>query len=131
MIKTKDITIIRGQTLVIEFTVRDYRGAVISLSGAKVFMWIRADMKVDAQVKLASEATTGHRVGITINVDQVGAGKGKFTVSLVPADTTALVALGIDDPYFYDVWVVDAALQKFPVLATSRLGLYPQVTTVP
>lgn len=127
---TSDINMIRGQTLAITFTAKNISGK-IDLTGASVFMHVRADMKVDASLKLASAAAASHRVGIAIDVDQVGSGKGRFVVTLIPADTETLVALGHDDPYFYDVWVRLGDGSEFPVVTTSKLNLYPQVTTVP
>jgi hypothetical protein len=128
--KTKDIQMVRGQHLAITFTVKDNRGSPLDLTGALVYLWITADMKVDAAVKLSSAVTAGHRVGIVVAPDQA-ANKGQFTATAIPADTASLVALGADDPYLYDVWVVDSTGQRYPVIATSRLALYPQVTTVP
>lgn len=130
MIKTKDIAVTRGQTLPITFTVKDQNGNAQDLTGAAAYFWVRADMKVDAQIKLASQVTALHRVGVTIS-DQTGQYKGQFVVTMIPADTSALVALGADDPYFYDAWLVDVSGNKFPVIATSRMPLYPQVTTTP
>jgi len=130
MIKTRDIPIVRGQTFVARFTVKDQSGARVDLTGATAYMWIRADIKVDAVVKLASAATTGHRVGIVI-ADQTGANKGDFTVTGIPADTINFVALGASDPYIYDAWVVLVDGTKWPVTALSLMPCYPQVTTTP
>lgn len=129
MIKTKDLPVVRGQTLPITFVVKDQKGARVDLTGATAYMWIRADMKVDASVKLASATTTDHRVGIVIS-DQTGATKGEFVVTLIPADTSGLVALGADDPYLYDAWVVLADTTRWPVVSLSRMPLFPQGTTI-
>ena len=130
MIRTRDITLVRGQTMAITFTARDERSNRVDLTGATCYMWIRADIKVDAVVKLASTATPGHRVGITV-ADQTADHKGEFTATLVPADTQDLVALGAEDPYMYDAWVVLADGSRWPVIALSLMPIYPQATTIP
>jgi hypothetical protein len=129
MLKTRDVSVVRGQTLPLTFTTKDHLGARVDITGAAAYTWIRADMKVDAVVKLASAVTAGHRVGIVI-ADQTAEHKGEFTVTLVPADTQALVALGSDDPYLYDVWLVLADATRWPLVALSKMSLYPEATTV-
>lgn len=130
MITTKDLRMTRGQTLAVKFTVKDAKRLPVDLTSAKAYLWVRADMKVDATIKLSSYVLAAHRVGIVIAPDQV-ANKGEFTATFIPADTNALVALGADDPYLYDAWIEDATGQRFPVVATSKLALYPQVSTLP
>lgn len=128
-ITTNNLRMTRARTLTIPWTVRK-NGQVVDLTGAKVFMWVRADLKIaTAQVMLASETTVGHRVGIVI-ADQTGSDRGNFTITLIPADTETLVAAGADDPYFYDVWIVKDS-EEYPVIDMSTLDLYPQATTVP
>jgi hypothetical protein len=130
MIRTKDIPVVRGQTLPITFTIKDQRGQRVDLTGGAVYLWVRADMKVDASIKLASQTTTDHRIGIVIS-DQTGEHKGECVATLVPADTAGLVALGAGDPYIYDAWVVLADGSHFPIVSASSMPLYPQATTVP
>lgn len=127
---TKNFSMTRGQTISMTGRAKNSSGYV-SLTGAKIFMWIRADMKVDAQVKLASEATLDHRIGIDIDPDQIGSGKGRFVVTMIPVDTESLVALGADDPYLYDIWAQLSTGEEFPIVNKSSLDLYPQVTTIP
>lgn len=130
MIKTRDFNMVRGQTKTMLFVVRDYRGQKVDLTGATAYLWMRADQKVDASVKLASAVTADHRVGIVIAADQT-TNTGEFTATFIPADTASLVALGADDPWVYDAWIKDSTGQKFPVVAMSRIPLYPEITTVP
>lgn len=129
MLRTKDIPMVRGQTMPILFTVKDQKGARQDLTGAVAYMWIRADMKVDAAVKLASAVTSGHRVGIVL-ADQTAEHKGEFTVTIIPSDTQGLVALGAEDPWLYDAWVVLADTTRWPVVALSKIPLYPEATTI-
>lgn len=78
---------------------------------------------------LASGAPDGWRTGIEI-LAQSGATLGQFTVTLIPDDTTGLIALGDDDPWLYDVWV-DIAGDREPNITTSRVALYPEIATLP
>lgn len=130
MIKTRNIQVTRGQTKILVFTVKDQRGQRQTLTGCQIYAAVRADMKVDPQVKLTTESVVGWRTGIVIDPDQA-LNQGKFTITLIPTDTAALIALGADDPYFWDVWMIDELGQKFPLIATSKLDLYPEVTVTP
>lgn len=132
---TKNIQMSRGQTYSMTLYAKDDNNVLLDLTDAIVYVHVRADMKVDPQIKLASEAVDDHRIGVAIDADQTGSGKGKFVVTFVPEDTSSLAALGADDPYFYEVWVQitdeEENVTQFPVVSTSRLDLYPQVTTIP
>lgn len=132
MIKTRDVILVRGQTAQITFTLRDHLNARVDLTGAQAYLAIRADMKVPPLVQLSSVSSppAGWRTGVVI-ADQTGEHKGEFTVTIIPADTQSLVALGISDPYLYDAWVVLADGSRWPVVSTSRMPLFPEVTTIP
>lgn len=129
MIKTRDISVIRGQTLPILFIVRDHLKQRQDLTDAVAYLWVRADAKVDASIKLASATTDDHRIGIVF-ADQTADHKGEFTATLIPEDTQGLVALGADDPYIYDAWVVLVDGSRWPVVATSKMPLHPETTTI-
>lgn len=130
MIKTREIPLTRGQTMPITITVKDGRGNRLDLTGAKAYMWITADIKVPALVKLASEVTADHRVAIVF-LDQTGEHRGDMVVTMIPSDSSGFVALGNEDPYLFDVWIVTAAGERFPVLSLSRMPVFPQATTPP
>ncbi len=127
----------RGQTKVMTLTVRDSKGRLVDLSASKAYFAMRADIKIQPSVMLTSDATLPDpptniwRVGIIIASDQVGSTKGQFTVTIIPADTADLVAMGDDDPWIYDVWIVDDVIGTVPVVERSNIGLYPEVTTLP
>src|ERR1041384_1165030 len=112
MLKTRDFPMVRGQTMTVLFTVKDERKTRVDLTGAQVYLWVRADAKVDASIKLASAVTAGHRIGIIL-ADQTADQKGEFTATFIPADTADLVAMGADDPYLYDCWVVDSTAAAY------------------
>lgn len=126
----------RGQTKIMTITVRDSQGRLADLSAAKIYFAMRADIKVAPSVMLTSDADLPDppnniwREGIAI-ADQSGATKGRFTITLVPEDTADLVAMGDDDPWIWDSWLVDATLGTIPAIDQSTMGVYPEVTTLP
>lgn len=131
-LRTRHRQMVRGTTLKFSHVVRDpENNAPIDLTGAKIYLCIRADIKVEPTVKLTSEdpVPATWRKGIVIE-DQVTA-KGEFTVTIIPDDTKNLVALGHDDPWFYDVRVVLADGTVSQEIAMSELDIYPQITDLP
>lgn len=96
----------RGQTYAFRRQSRDELNRTRNLTGAKIYMSVRADMKIAPSIKLTSEtpAPVGWRTGITI--DDQAQYPGWFTVTLIPDDTKDLVALGHDDPWLYDVRIL-------------------------
>jgi alpha-mannosidase len=122
----------RGQTKQLTLTVRDSKGRLADLTNSKAYFSLRADIKIGPSVQLSSDDTLSSpwRLGILI-LDQTGELKGKFVVTIIPADTADLVALGDDDPWIWDAWIVDAELGTVPVIEQSNMGLYPEVTTLP
>lgn len=131
--KTKHLQITRGQTYSFTETVYDdVTHLPKDLTGAKIHFAMRADMKVDPVVKLTNEnpLPSTWRAGVTLAA-QTGSLRGQFTVTLIPADTAPLVALGHDDPYFYEVWIEETDGTTYPFISTSQLDLYPQAGLVP
>lgn len=119
MITTYDERIVRGQTVRRTYTVKDEKGQRVDITGATVHLRIRPDIKAAPVVS----KTTGS--GITISA-QTGSTKGQFVATLAPADTKALP---IGD-YVYDVWVVEADADAFPVIAPSKFTILPEVTSL-
>lgn len=124
----------RGQTKTMTFRVRDSVGQPVDLTSILIYFAMRADIKIAPSVQLTND--TGQsgpwRQGIVI-ADQTQQ-TGVFTVTIIPSDTSALVAMGDDDPWIYDVWIVDSSedgLGTLPVVDKSTMGLYPEVTVVP
>ncbi len=122
----------RGQTKSMTLTVRDSRGRPADLTDAKVYFAMRADIKIAPSVQLTSDSdqTSPWRLGISV-LAQTGELKGKFVITIIPDDTIDLVALGDDNPWIWDAWIVDEVLGTVPVIDQSNMGLYPQVTIVP
>ena len=121
MIATKDLRMVRGQTLRLAVTVKDHNQARVSLTGATIHLRVRPDPKAAPVITLSSPAT-----GITIAADQVGTTKGDCTATIAPSLTASLPV----GDYVYDLWIVDAAADRFPVVAPSRLTILPEVTTI-
>lgn len=120
MITTKELRMLRGQTLPVLFTVKNHIGARVDLTGATAHFSVRTDLKAAPIVHKISPAG-----GIAL-APQSGATLGQFTATLAPADTAALVP----GDYVYDVWIVDATGARFPIVAASRLAIQAEVTVL-
>lgn len=129
---TNHIAFTRGQTFSVTRKALDENGRPRNLTGAKIYLACRADMKIAPTFKLCSEdpAPDGTwRIGIVIS-DQ-SQHPGQYVYTFAPVDTSALVALGHDDPWLYDVRMKMADNTIVQDVETSNLDLYPQVTDVP
>ncbi len=120
-IKTFDDRMVRGQTWRATLTVKDERGARVDLTGATAYLRVRPDVKAAAAV--AKSSPSG---GIAIST-QAGSTLGQFIATISPSDTAALAA----GDYLWDAWIVDAAGDRWPVVAPSKLTIIPEVTTLP
>ena len=129
--KTKHISLTRGQTFSWTESSRDDRGLLRDLTDAKIYLAVRADLKIAASFKLCSEtpAPTGHRIGIEIR-DQVQY-PGQYIVTIAPEDTSGLTALGHDDPWMYDIRILMSDGTVVQDISTSNFDLYPQITDIP
>lgn len=121
MITTRIERIQRGSTWKRRYTVRDSTGQPIDITGAFAYLTARTDTKAT----VASFAKTVGS-GIVIDPDQV-TNTGQFTVTVDAADTATLEV----GDYVYDVWIKLATGEKYPVIATSRLTIFREVTAVP
>ena len=130
-LRTRHLRMVRGSTLEFTHVVRDEDNRPVDLTGAKAYLGIRADIKVDPSVKLTSDdpAPSGWRIGIVF-ADQT-TDTGELTVTIIPADTSGLVALGHDDPWFYDLTIKYPDDSVSVEIATSQLDIYPQITNLP
>lgn len=130
MIRTQHLQFVRGSTYSKTLIARDENSNAYDLTGAAIYLAMRADIKIDPSVKLTSAAAVaGWRQGIVINDQNVS--KGLYTLTFVPADTLSLVALGHDDPWLYDVKIVMADGSVITDVALSNVDLYPESTVVP
>lgn len=131
---TKRLRLTRGQTLTFTEICRDTEtNQPVDLTGKRVHWAMRADMKVPPTVRLTSESPlpTGWRAGVEI-LAQSGSTLGKYRVTLIPADTESLVALGASDPWLHESWIEEGdASGRQPHITTSILDLDPQVLDVP
>lgn len=135
---TKRIRMSRGQTFSFIETVRDeVTYARVSLAGKRVHWVMRADMKVAPSVRLTSQdpLPDGWRAGVEI-LDQTGEHVGDYRVTVTPSDTSGLVALGADDPWYHESWIEDdteddSTAGRYPHITASVLDLMPQVLDPP
>lgn len=130
--KTRRITMVRGQSFSFTETVRNAETHQrVDLTGAKVHLAARSDMKSAPVIKLTNEAgpPAGWRAGVALET-QEGDTLGDYTVSFLPVDTEELVALGADDPYFYEVWI-ELGTETYPDITRSQLDLYPEAGAIP
>jgi hypothetical protein len=112
----------RGDNESFTITVRDAAGATVALTGASLrFMAKRRARDADAAAVITKTTASG----ITHDPDQVGAGKGKATIALLPADT-ALAAVLV-----WDLQLRDGS-GLVQTVATGSLRIRPDVSvTVP
>lgn len=122
MLKTHDLRKVRGTTISLTFTVKDEDGNAVDISGGTVHLRVRPDPKAATVIQKSSPAT-----GITIASPQTGSLKGKYTATLVPADTAALEP----GDYVWDSWLITAAGERHAVVAPSKLSLLREVSTIP
>lgn len=130
-LRTRHLKMVRGTTLSFTHVVRDQLNKPRDLTGATAFLAIRADIKVAPTLKLTSDVTPpdGWRTGIVFS-DQVQS-KGELVVTLIPADTLPLIAMGHDDPWLYDLMVQFTDGSVSVEISMSILDIYPQVTDIP
>jgi len=129
--KTRRLTLVRGQSLSFTETVRGEDHQRVDLTGAKIHFAARTDMKSQPVIKLTCEdpLPATWRAGVELE-PQEGDTLGDYTVNIIPADTADLVALGADDPYFYEVWI-ELGSDTYPDITKSQLDLYPEAGLVP
>lgn len=141
--KTRRITMTRGQSFSFTETVRGEDHQKIDLTNARVHLAARTDMKSPPVIKLTSESPlpAGWRAGVTIE-PQTGETLGEYTVQFLPVDTEDLVALGADDPYYYEIWIeidtmsddvvpIVLSTETYPHITKSQLDLHPEAGLVP
>jgi hypothetical protein len=125
MITTKDLRMVRGQTYPLLFTVKSALGARVDLTNATVHFSVRTDLKAQPIIHKfspVSGAVVLPQTGDTLGGDTLG----QFTVALAGSDTASLVP----GDYYYDAWIVDASLARYPVVATSRLAIQQEVSNL-
>jgi hypothetical protein len=128
--KTKNISVTRGSSFVLNMLSLDENQQKRNLTGAKIYMVISPDLKATAPlVKLTTETLLGWRTAIVI-LDQ-NQYPGEYVVTGVPDDTSSLVALGHDNPWQYDIKIDVGGGVVIQDVDQSDFDLYPQITDVP
>lgn len=128
--KTHHIQMTRGSSFSFTRVARDDKQRPINLTGAEIFLSVRADLKIAPTFNLTSRDSPpeGWREGIVIEDQEETV--GVYTVTFTPEDTESLVALGHDDPWLYDVTIRLADGTIIKDISNSNLDLYPQVGDV-
>lgn len=130
MLRTQHVQIVRGSTLSVTRIARDDNNNAIDLTGAEIYLAMRADVKIDPSVKITSKiGVAGWRQGVVIGDQNVS--RGSYTYTFVPADTQTLVALGHDDPWLYDIKIKLASGVVITDVSMSNVDLYPESTIIP
>lgn len=130
---TRSIQVTRGQTCVINETVRDTNCNRVDLTGAKAYWEMQADAKSPPILKLTSTspAEAGWVLAVVI-ADQTDPSQwGDYVVTLTDTMTATLTALGHDDPWIHQSWIVLPDGSRYPHIQSSELDLYPEVGAVP
>lgn len=131
MIRTDHVQVVRGSTFSRTRICRDDNNRPVDLTNAKVYLAVRADVKIAPSIKITSDdpAPTGWTVGVEISNQTEDI--GEYTWTIVPADTTSLVALGHDNPWLYDIKIELEDGSVIVDVSMSNFDLYPQMTDLP
>lgn len=130
-LRTNHIQLVRGSTLSVTRIARNDKLQALDLTGAEIWLAMRADIKISPSVMLTSKVSppSQWRTGVVISDQNVS--KGEYVYTFVPNDTSGLVALGHDDPWLYDVKIKLADGSVITDVALSNVDLYPQSTDIP
>ena len=120
------IVIKRGQSSTIPLTV-DPLGALIDITAAKLWFSVKNRFEDVAAVIFKRNLLAG---GVDEQIKaadpQTGAGLGKATVYLVPADT---LNLSSDESYWCDAWVELSTGERYQIMPNTPFKIDPAVTT--
>lgn len=119
-IRTSDHRMTRGETFGLRVTVTDQDGQLVDLTGATAYARVRPDPKAAPVISKSSPST-----GIALAA-QSGATLGQYTITIAVSDTASLPV----GDYVWDTWVVLASGTRHAVIATSRLTIVQETTTL-
>ena len=114
------IIIIRGSSKTLELTVTDDAGAMVDLTGAKVYFSVKVSVS-DPQPIFQKSSLVPAQAEITVPRE------GKARIYLQPNDTQNL------DPheYLFDVWVILSNGKRYPVVKPSVFAVQAGVSFIP
>jgi hypothetical protein len=120
----KKISIARGESRTITFTVRDRNNALVDLTGASVYFTVRNRIEDAANVIAKKNAAAGGDNAQAILLNQTTS-KGKFNVFVLHEDTMNL------DPearYVYDAWLMMPVANYYQIVEAAEFDITPAIT---
>lgn len=118
------IMLTQGETLDVAFTVSDPRGGLLDLSGASIYLTVKARLDDSGAVIVKRSALAGGSIAEIEPLDQVTY-RGQFLVHFGFVDTATLV---FRVSYVYDVWVVLPTGEHYCVCAASPFKITPTIS---
>ena len=115
-----EIEIFRGSSKVYELQVTDAEGKAVDLTGARVVLSVKCDVK-DAAALIQKDSLVG-----PTQVDITRPKEGIAEIKLAPSDTRTLNV----GQYVFDVWVVLAGGAQSPVVLPSPFRVVAGVTVL-
>ena len=120
LLPENSFTVTRGSNKTLQLTVRNPDSTMTNLTGCRLILSVKLDQY--EPLPLIQKLTTVPAQG-AITKPREGLAEFYF----VPADTQGLVPRN----YIYDVWLLTADGEQYPVVPTSTLVLQAGVTYIP
>lgn len=114
------VTVYRGSSKTLKLTVTDSDGDAVDLTGARIVLSAKKDISDRDPVIQKDSQGVGE-------VEVTSPREGKAEIYLIPEDTQNLDAC----TYVFDVWVVLASGERYPVIRSSELVVESGVTVLP
>ena len=115
---SNQIEIYRGSTKTYELEVVDAESVAINLTGARVICTVKCDVSKPAPLIQKDSAAGATQVEITSPLE------GKAHIKFIPSDTKTMDV----GEYVFDVWVVLATSEQYPVITPSPFIVLAGVT---
>lgn len=118
-------TVPRGSNKTFELTLTDHLGALLNLTGAKLYFSVKlrtADQS--AVLRKRNTAAGGSDSEIEV-LAQSGATLGKAKLKFIPADTETLPL----DGYLCDLWVITSGGERAPALEPQEFKVAARVSS--
>lgn len=120
----RPLRVVRGATVTIgPIEVRDHLAQLVDLTGATIYVTVRAPLAAAAAIAKVSSAGGS---GIAI-ATQAGTTLGQFTVTFQSSETRSLSP----GEFAWDAWAVIAGGARLVVVDPSRFQLVREVSAIP
>lgn len=114
------VAVIRGESKTFQITVVDELGEPVNLTGARLIMTVKKDIREEACL-FRKDSSKGVA---QVDIDEPKAGKAKIFIT--PSDTHNQDC----GEYLFDVWVVLTSGKQHPVIKTSTFEIVAGVTVI-